>query len=245
MNPDWDAPGVDAVMTTRRGGFSPAPFDSMNLGGNTDDNPKAVLRNRLLFAESIGVTPIYLNQVHAAKVVRLFTADVHATASVHEADASITTDFGMACAVQVADCLPVLFAAPGGVGAAHAGWRGLAAGVLEATLRALCAAARCEPGQVQTWLGACIGPNQFEVGADVLRAFGMPEGAGDASHFKPGATADKWLANLVALTRDRLRASGVRSVRGGHWCTAEDRARFYSYRRDHTTGRMVAAVWRH
>lgn len=242
--PDWDAPGVGAVMTTRRGGFSVAPYDSMNLGGNTGDNPRAVLRNRLLFTESIGVTPVYLNQVHAATVVRLVAADAHPNALVPDADASITTDFGLACAVQVADCLPVLFAAPGGVGAAHAGWRGLAAGVLEATLRALCEAARCEPAQVQTWLGACIGPNQFEVGADVLRAFGVPEDASDASHFKPGATAEKWLVNLAALARDRLRTSGVRSVRGGAWCTVEDRARFYSYRRDHSTGRMVAAVWR-
>ena len=242
--PDWDASGVGAVMTTRRGGFSVAPYDSMNLGGNTGDNPMAVLRNRLLFTESIGATPVYLNQVHGATVVRLVAADAHPDVPLVEADASITTDFGVACAVQVADCLPVLFAAPGGVGAAHAGWRGLAAGVLEATLLALCEAARCEPAQVHAWLGACIGPRQFEVGADVLRAFGASEDAGDSSHFKPSATPEKWLANLPALARDRLRTSGVRSVRVGNWCTVEDRARFYSYRRDHTTGRMVAAVWR-
>ena len=176
------------------------------------------------------------------QVVRLSIADVRPDAPVHEADGSVTTEPGIACTSQVADCLPVLFAAPGGVGAAHAGWRGLAAGVLEATLQALCAAAACEPAQVQAWLGACIGPRRFEVGADVLQAFGV-DPAGQSPHFRRHA-AGKWLADLPALARDRLRSAGVRDLSGGRWCTVEDASRFFSYRRDRVTGRMVAAIWR-
>ncbi len=242
--PHWDAMGVGALMSTRRGGFSAAPYDSMNLRGGIGDDPQAVRRNQRLFAESIGATPVYLSQVHGAAVVRLTAADTAHHAPLHDADAGVTTDLGLACAVQVADCLPVLFAAPGGVAAAHAGWRGLAAGVLEATLRSLCEAARCEPAQVQAWLGPCIGPRQFEVGPDVLRAFGASEDASDPSRFKPGATPGKWLANLPLLARDRLQARGVRAITGGAWCTVEDASRFFSFRRDHITGRMVAAVWR-
>src|SRR6185369_8859389 len=136
--PDWKARGVGAVMTTRRGGFSAAPFDSMNLRDGIGDDPAAVRSNQRLLAEAIGATPVYLNQVHGARVVRLTAADTAPDAPVHEADASVTTEPGIACTAQVADCLPVLFVAPGGVAAAHAGWRGLAGGVLEATVRALC-----------------------------------------------------------------------------------------------------------
>ena len=189
------------------------------------------------------MTPVWLNQVHGATVVRLTAADALHEAPLHEADASITTDTGIACTVQVADCLPVLFAAPGAVGAAHAGWRGLAAGVLEATLSAVCEAARCDAGQVQAWLGACVGPRRFEVGADVLEAFKAPQDDSDPLRFAPHGPG-KWLANLPQLARDRLHRGGVRSVTGGRWCTVEDPSRFFSFRRDRITGRMVAAVWR-
>jgi polyphenol oxidase len=163
----------------------------------------------------------------------------------HAADASFTTEPGIACTAQVADCLPVLFAAPAGraVGAAHAGWRGLSLGVLEATVQQLCAAARCEPAELQVWLGACIGPTRFEVGVDVLQAFGADPQTSDPTHFipcKPG----KWLANLPQLAHDRLQAVGVRAISGGEWCTVDERSRFFSFRRDGVTGRMVAAVWR-
>ena len=145
---------------------------------------------------------------------------------------------------MVADCLPVLFAAPGarGVGAAHAGWRGLAAGVLEATVQALCDAAGCAPQELSAWLGPCIGPRQFEVGADVLDAFGP---AADR-HFQLRPRADgapRWLADLPALARDRLQAAGVARISGGAWCTVEEPSRFFSFRRDRVTGRMAAAVW--
>jgi YfiH family protein len=241
--PQWDAPGTGALMTTRRGGFSAAPFDSMNLRDGLGDDVRQVQRNRRLFADALAATPVYLDQVHGARVVRLPLADASPDAPMQRADASVTTEIGIACTAQVADCLPVLFSAPAGVGAAHAGWRGLAAGVLEATLAALCEAARCEPAQVQAWLGACIGPDRFEVGADVLRAFGEDVDAPDPARFRAASTG-KWLANLPLLARDRLAGAGVGAVSGGAWCTVDDPSRFFSFRRDGLTGRMVAAVWR-
>ena len=242
LAPDWSAPGVGALMTTRAGGCSAAPFDSMNLqrgGGDADD---AVARNRVRLAESIGAAPVWLHQVHGARVVRLTDADAAPGAPTQSADASVTTVAGVACAVQVADCLPVLFAAPQGraVGAAHAGWRGLAAGVLEATVAALCEAAACEPAALQAWLGAAIGPSRFQVGADVLQAFdAAPEGDAAFVLERPG----KWLGDLPLLARRRLAHAGVSRVFGGRWCTVETPSRFFSYRRDRITGRMAAAVW--
>jgi len=242
--PDWQVPGVGALMTTRHGGVSVAPFDSLNLREGLGDDPLAVQRNRLVLAQAMRAMPVYINQVHGAAVVRLVGADAAPDAPTHTGDASLTTEHGVACAIQVADCLPVLFAAPHGlaVAAAHAGWRGLALGVLEATLRAVCAAADCEPGEVQVWLGACIGAQEFEVGKDVLEAFGVSTlGAGSARFVTKGA--GKWRADLAGLARDRLGACGVRIIGGGRWCTVSDPSRFFSYRRDRVTGRMVAAVW--
>jgi YfiH family protein len=246
--PGWQAPGVSALMTTRLGGVSSGPFDSMNLRHGLGDDESAVAANLAALKQAIGATPVWLNQVHGARVRRLTSADAQAGRVDEEADASVTTEPGIACAVQVADCLPVLFASPQGrgVGAAHAGWRGLAHGVLEATVRALCEAAGCEPAQLQAWLGACIGPRQFEVGADVLQAFGVsPDAAGPARFVRqpmrhaPG----KWLADLPGLARDRLQAAGVTRISGGEWCTVEAPSRFFSYRRDRVTGRMAALVW--
>ena len=242
--PDWQASGVGAVMTTRLGGASAGPFDSMNLRDGVGDDPRAVAANQATLELAIGARPVFMHQVHGAHVVRLHGADARSDGPVHEADASVTTEPGVACAVQVADCLPVLFAAPRGraVGAAHAGWRGLARGVLEATVHEVCEAANCEPNEVHSWLGACIGPRQFEVGADVLQAFGASATQADAARFQPHK-AGKWLANLTALARDRLAAAGVAKVSGGHWCTVETPSRFFSYRRDRVTGRMAAMVW--
>ena len=240
LRPDWDAPGVGALMTTRAGGGSEAPFDRMNLRLEVGDDPIAVAANRDILATACGAQPVWLDQVHGARVVRL--RDTHSPSA--PADASITTEPGIACAVQVADCLPVLFAADAGraVGAAHAGWRGLAGGVLEATLAALCEAAGCAPVQVQAWLGAAIAPAHFEVGADVLAAFDVAADAVSARHFTP-TVPGKWRADLPGLARDRLRAAGVERIGGGSWCTYADASRFFSYRRDRITGRMAAAVW--
>ncbi len=250
LGPDWPAANVGALMTTRRGGVSVPPFDSFNLRAQIGDDPQAVAHNQQALAQAIGARPVFLDQVHGAAVVRLGAVDAQAGAALHTADASVTTEPGIACAVQVADCLPVLFAAPHGraVGAAHAGWRGLARGVLEATLAAVCDAARCEPAQVRVWLGACIGPDHFEVGPDVLEAFGVPVGAAAsagslaASRFVAKAPG-KWLADLPALARDRLQAAGVHQLSGGVWCTVADASRFFSFRRDRVTGRMAAVLW--
>lgn len=243
LRPIWpagSAPGVGAVMTTRAGGTSAAPFDTFNLRAGLGDPAAAVAANHAVLARAVGGQPVFLDQVHGAHVVRLVRSDALPGALVHKADASVTTEPGLACAVQVADCLPVLFTAPAGraVGAAHAGWRGVAAGVLEATVQALCAAASCEPGELQAWLGACIGPQRFEVGTDVVDAFG----AGVSARFLAHAEG-KWLADLPGLARDRLAQAGVRAVSGGGWCTATDASRFFSFRRDRVTGRMAALVW--
>ena len=242
--PDWNVPGVGALMTTRHGGVSEGPFQSMNLRDGLGDDPSAVRRNQALLNSAIGAQPVFLNQVHGAQAVRLFESDGAPEAPVHSADASVTTEPGLACTVQVADCLPVLFAASNAraVGAAHAGWRGLAQGVLEATLASVCKLAECEPSQVQVWLGACIGPRRFEVGPDVLQAFSASTTDADAELFVRHAPG-KWLANLPLLARARLRAAGVEAISGGEWCTVDDASRFFSFRRDRVAGRMAAAIW--
>ena len=242
--PDWPASDrVGALMSARVGGVSQAPWQSLNLGVAVGDVAADVAENRRRFEAALGVPTVYLRQVHSARVMRLHAADA-GRALDDPADAAITTEPGIACTVQVADCLPVLFAAPAsrGVGAAHAGWRGLAGGVLEATVAALCDAASCRPDELQAWLGPCIGPRQFEVGADVVEAFDSPQ------HFVPRARADgsmRWLADLPALARERLRVAGLAQITGGRWCTVEDPSRFFSFRRDGVTGRMGAAVWLH
>ena len=246
LAPVWDAADVGALMTTRQGGVSAAPFDRFNLRAGVGDDAQAVARNQRLLERAIGARPVFLNQVHGASVVRLTEADARAGAVAHTADASVTTEPGIACTVQVADCLPVLFAAPQAraVGAAHAGWRGLARGVLEAMLAALCEAGNCRPDAVQAWLGACIGPANFEVGPEVLEAFGVSPSALQRSPSRFIATQPgKWLADLPALARDRLHAAGVHAISGGDWCTVADPSRFFSFRRDRVTGRMAAAVW--
>ena len=230
LRPDWAVAGVGGLMTTRAG------------LGDSDDIGTCI-------AEASGALPAFLRQVHGAGVARIGRADAAPGAPPREADASVTTEAGIACVVRVADCLPVLFAAPEGraVGAAHAGWRGLAAGVLEATAKEVAAAAACAPDELVAWLGACIGPQAFEVGADVLAAFGVdaaaPLGPAEKARFRPGRPG-KWFADLPGLARDRLAAAGVQRVTGGGWCTVSDASRFFSFRRDGSGGRMVAAVWR-
>ncbi|WP_374676201.1 peptidoglycan editing factor PgeF [Ideonella sp.] len=240
-------PEVGGLMATRRGGVSRAPFDSMNLRpaglrGDAMDEPAAIQENQRRFTAWLeGAQPVFLDQVHGAQVVRLTRADLAPGRGHPRADASVTTETGIACTVLVADCLPVLFAAPGGrgVAAAHAGWRGLAGGVLEVTVQALCEAAGCEAAELSAWLGACIGPAAFEVGEDVREAFGPASSA----CFRPGARAGKWWADLPALARQRLAALGVHRQAGGVWCTFSDPAAFFSFRRDGLTGRHAAAIW--
>lgn len=245
LQPAWTAP-VGAVCSTRSGGVSGGPWRSLNLGLAVGDDAAAVAENRRRFAALTGAVPVWLRQVHGTKVVRLRQSDIDGPP--HEADAAWTDLPGLACTVQVADCLPALFAAPGGraVAAAHAGWRGLADGVLEATLQALCEGASCAPADVQVWLGPCIGRTRFEVGADVLAAFGSAAADPDARWFTARPRADgspRWLADLPGLARARLAAAGVTQVSGGTWCTVSDASRFFSFRRDGVTGRFAAAIW--
>lgn len=245
FRPDWPAPpGVRALMSTRQGGAGEAPFDTLNLA--LDPLDPAVDENRRRFSRALGATPRWLHQVHGAEVVRLETAPT----GMLRADASVSLDPAQACAVIVADCLPVLLCTADGrgVAAAHAGWRGLAGGIVERTVRALAQAAGCEPGDLLAWLGPCIGPRQFEVGADVLEAFGVDPATADGPLWRRRDRADgsaRWLADLPGLARQRLAASGVHQVSGGRWCTVDEPLRFFSFRRDRRsgpTGRMAAAI---
>ena len=242
----WPA-GTGAVMSTRQGGVSAPPFDTLNLRAQSDDPAEliAVAENRRRFAAALGgAVPVFLEQVHGTRVVTLAAGHLRGDHPPERADAAITTVPGIACTVLVADCLPVLFATRDGraVGAAHAGWRGLAAGVLEQTVDALRAAARVPAGDIVAWLGACIGPAHFEVGADVPAAFREHEGR----HFRSSAPRDgvpRWHADLRALAEGRLRRLGLTEVGGCGLCTVSDASRFFSYRRDGLTGRLAAAAW--
>jgi hypothetical protein len=231
--PDWPAPAnVRACVTTRSGGVSLPPFDTFNLGDHVGDAPQAVAENRHRLREALGCNVAWLSQVHSCDVV-------DAAVSGRVADACWTDVRRRACAVLTADCLPVLFCDRSGerVAAAHAGWRGLAGGVLENTLAAL----QVPPEEVLVWLGPAIGPHAFEVGPEVRQAF--LEGHADAAvAFVPSVNGGRFMADLYALARLRLAASGVRSVHGGGFCTYSD-PRFYSYRRNARTGRFASLVW--
>jgi YfiH family protein len=253
IRPDWPAPAaVSALMSTREGGVSAPPFDSLNLRpaelpGDLVDDPAAIAENQRRFAAALGAKPVWLEQVHGADVVRLTQADLAPGRAFRRADAAISTEPGVGCVVQVADCLPVLLCDRGGrvVGAAHAGWRGLAAGVLERSVASMCGASGLEPDQLLAWLGPCIGPRQFEVGADVLAAFGADAASPDPARFVARPRPDgapRWLANLPQLARDRLREAGVTAISGGAWCTVEEPSRFFSFRRDRITGRLAAGI---
>jgi YfiH family protein len=226
-------------MSTREGGLSDGPFASMNLGTAVGDVAERVAANRARFAAACGAAPVFLRQVHGTRVVRIGAADALPEAPRHDADASVTTEPGLACTVQVADCLPVLFAAPDGrgVAAAHAGWRGLAAGVLDATIADLCEAAGCRPRDLDAWLGVCIGPRAFEVGADVLEAFGVARPAGPS--VRPDA-AGKWLADLRPGAGPLRRGRRAGRCRGG-CLRGRVTVLFLSARPHHR--RMAAAVW--
>jgi hypothetical protein len=239
--PGWPAPpGVGAFVTTRQGGVSTGPTASMNLGRNGDD-AAALAENRRRLERFLPARPVWLDQVHGRAVATLDRAST-ANAARPIADAAVTREPGVVCAVLAADCLPVLFAERNGgaVGIAHAGWRGLAAGVLEATVAAL-ADLGANPGDLLAWLGPGIGPAAFEVGDDVRAACCAVEADATAC-FVPSHDG-KWLADLYALARRRLAAAGVVHVSGGNLCTRGDPTRFFSWRRDRTAGRMAALVW--
>ncbi len=259
--PEWPAPpGVRALFTTRTGGVSQAPFNTLNLGEHVGDDPQAVAVNRAALASTLGVRPVFLQQVHGTEVVKL---DVN-TPDGTQADACVCTEPGLACTVMVADCLPLLFTDTAGsvVAAAHAGWRGLAGqsgvGVLETTFDALLAQAQQQnpprsreaiAADTLVWLGPCIGSTAFEVGTEVRAAFLVTDPA--AATCFTALPAGKWLADLAALARLRLQALGIERVYGNdssaRWCTVGQASDFFSHRRDAvrlgSTGRMAACIW--
>jgi YfiH family protein len=245
---DWPdlPPGVGALATTRRGGVSTGPYaggldaGGLNLGLHVGDDAAAVQANRALLQTRLPGRPAWIAQVHGKGVVDAATVEPGVT---QEGDASIATRPGVVCAILTADCLPVLFADLDGkvVGAAHAGWRGLAGGVLDATVAAMRAAGA---GTITAWLGPAIGPQAFEVGADVRAAFdaALPGQAADAFRPYPGRPG-KYLADIDLLARRTLARAGVTRVHGGGRCTATEAAWFYSYRRDGVSGRQASLIW--
>ena len=273
----WPAlaqPSVRMLMSTREPpapvfeAHGRAPYKHFNLGDHVGDDPERVWQNRQCLADVCHATPVWLEQVHGNRVVRLahgdgarlmvdgrLLGDGSARPEPIVADGAFTTEPGLVCTAMVADCLPVLLAAPQGRGVAalHAGWRGLCGagaemagqGVIEKGVAALCEACACEPGELMAWLGPCIGPRAFEVGADVLAGFGA---APESEHLAfqsatPQGGAPKWWANLPWLGRQRLHEMGVRQIDGGHWCTLSEPSRFFSFRRDGVTGRQAACIW--
>jgi len=237
IEPNWPAPpGIRALTTIRKGGYSQQPFDGLNLGDHVGDDPTTVIRNRQLLYQSLNLpsVPTWLTQVHGADVIEASVAPEG-----WEADALFARTPGQVCAVLTADCLPLLLCNRAGdrVAAVHAGWRGLAAGVIETTLNRLAV-----PGdEIMAWLGPAIGPECFEVGAEVRDCFLQHDPKTEAA-FKENR-ADHWLADIYQLARLRLKACGVTAVWGGEHCTVTDTERFYSYRRDGRTGRMATLIW--
>jgi len=241
IKPDWPAPAnIAAICTTRAGGQSEAPFDSFNLGDHVGDEPALVAANRrALIDDCAGLSAIaWLQQVHG-------TAVVAADSSQHPAaDAQFTREIGLGCAVMTADCLPVLFCNRDGtqVAAAHAGWRGLSAGVLEQAVSSFVSSA---PDQMLAWLGPAIGPQSFEVGSEVREQFLAVSAQPQKTEacFRPSPRAGHYLADIYALARLRLQAVGVTAIYGGGFDTVTDTARFYSFRRDGITGRMTSLIY--
>jgi YfiH family protein len=248
--PNWPAlPQIRAFCTTRGGGISKAPFDSLNLGRYVNDDPLAVSENRARIRALLPAEPVWLKQIHG---IRVWDADLAHAGEIIEADAAVTTKTNTVLTVMAADCLPVLISSPDGgvIGAAHAGWRGLLGGVLENTVDAMQAkAGLSNAGQYLAWLGPAIGPRAFEVGEEVRSAFDaygkehglpIPDEAFIAIDGKPG----KYWANLYQLARQRLQSKGINQFYGGEFCTVGDQADFFSHRRDGLSGRFAAFIWR-
>jgi len=232
IHPDWPAPpNVRAFTTTRSGGVSAGPWASFNLGSRCGDVVNHVDQNRARLDQELPVPVRWLHQVHGTRVVN----HLEEPDGEPEGDAAVTFEPGQVCAVLTADCLPVLFCSRRGdrAGVAHAGWRGLAAGVLEATVNAL----DDDPSELLAWLGPAIGPDAYEVGVEVADAFMQEFPAG----FK--RRGDRYLLDLYLLARLKLEKAGVARISGGGFCTFTESGRFFSYRRDGVTGRMASLVW--
>lgn len=236
ITPDWPAPQrVRACSTSRSGGVSGPPFDSLNLAEHVGDDTEKVAENRARLKQALDLPaePVWLKQVHGTRVV-----DAAGVSGAPEADGSYTCESGVVCAALTADCLPLLLCDEQGscVAAVHVGWRGLSAGVIEEALQHL-----GDTRQLMAWLGPAIGPHSFEIGFDVRERFMAHDTA--AEHAFQSSPAGRWLADLYQLARQRLNAQGVTRIYGGGWCTYSESQRFYSYRRDGVTGRMATLIW--
>lgn len=239
LRPDWPAPAnIHAFSSTRNSGYSQPPFDSFNPASHVGDSLEAVQRNRQLLVQQLNLPaqPLWLDQVHGVTVVDASNDEMASC----QGDACFSRQPNRVCAVMTADCLPVLFCDRQGqtVAAAHAGWRGLLAGVLESTLETMA----CQSVDIMAWLGPAIGPNNFEVGEEVYQAF-VQQSADNASAFEANRPGH-YLADIYQLARLRLHNRGVNQIYGGDRCTFEEQDRFFSYRRDGQTGRMVSLIWR-
>ena len=239
IKPDWPAPEkVKALSTTRLCGVSQSPYESFNLGLHVGDDSGAVEHNRQRLQKILATPygPQWLQQVHGSDVI-----EANVTGEVRQADASFTSEMGVPCAVMTADCLPVLVCAKDGsqVAAAHAGWRGLANGVLEAVLGRMNSPA----SELLVWLGPAIGPKQFEVGVEVRDAFLSFSDECAKPFVENELKPNHWFADIYQLARIRLRAFGVEELYGGGFCTYSEPQRFFSYRRDGQTGRMASLIW--
>lgn len=233
--PNWPAPpNVRALQTTRIGGFSRVPYDSLNLGSHVNDAPLDVARNRMLLNTLMPSEPVWLEQVHG-----ILVANADSASCLPRADACIATHRSAVCVVMTADCLPVLLCDRQGavVGAVHAGWKGLAAGVIETAVHAM----NVPTKNLMAWLGPAISQEAFEVGAEVREVFIEADSRAEST-FVAGQSG-KWLADIYALARLRLNALGVRNIYGGDYCTYKDAKNFFSYRRDGVTGRMGTFIW--
>lgn len=247
INPQWQAPAcVKAQVSTRTGGVSKSPFDSLNLGDHVGDNIENVLANRSIFTKTLPNKPLWLKQTHSTVVSTPETRRAK-SGDVIDADASVTNIANEVLVIMTADCLPALFTNSKGtvVGAAHAGWRGLCAGVLENTVAEMLRLSNeSSASDLLVWLGPAIGPKSFEVGEDVVKAFRDSELPFSEEAFKPiTGKSGKFLADIYRLASDRLQACGVTSIFGSEYCTVRDSEQFYSYRRDGETGRFASAIW--
>ncbi len=243
IEPDWPALArVRAAFTLRTGGVSVAQFDSLNLGAGIGDSPESVAENRRRLRERVRLPaePVWLEQVHGTTVVDVeVIQEAETRKAAPKADAAVAHAPDHVCAIRVADCMPVLFAAVDGsaVGASHAGWRGLAGGVLEATIARL----GIPPAQLVAWMGPTIGQHNFEVGDDVRDAFMKTDSMAASAFVRNGR--NRWQCDLYALAQQRLNAAGITMIYGGGWCTFAEPDRFFSYRRDGQCGRMAALIW--
>ena len=248
--PDWPASGhVKALFTTRLGGVSNGAhgaYATLNLGMHVNDHPEDVAKNRALLHKQLPSDPTWLQQVHGTDHVWLEQAAAQSkNAQGEKGDAALSRQYNTVCAIMVADCLPVLLCDTAGtiVGAVHAGWRGLAGGVIEKSIAAM----QIDSNKLMAWLGPAIGPDYFEVGNEVRTAFTEHDPraarAFTAKDNSEKTSEKKWRANIFELARQRLTNAGVTQIYGGGICNYSDPARFFSYRRDGETGRMAALIW--